>query len=199
MSTEIKREIQLEIAQQRAGDVAAARATYRDAAQDLQRRLDKVARDSVQEAGLHAYLVRPMPVWAKRRQLSPKDKQPWPGIPLPKIHLRARKRRTEWRVSTLSWGMPITRFPFLNGCCRYRMALRLLRHCCDSIQCSIHSEMIRASNNWSRRSCRRMRRTDLPRVRDAEINSMLFGFKPLSRAAARSGGAMGRCFHVGWR
>ena len=32
--------------------------------------------------------VWPMQVWAKRRLLSPKDKKPWPRIPLPKIHWR---------------------------------------------------------------------------------------------------------------
>src|SRR2546430_2051195 len=41
---------------QRAGDVAAARATYQKAAQDFQRQLDKVARDSFKEAELHAVL-----------------------------------------------------------------------------------------------------------------------------------------------
>src|SRR2546430_17670848 len=41
---------------QRAGNVAAARATYQKAAQDFQRQLDKVARDSFKEAELHAVL-----------------------------------------------------------------------------------------------------------------------------------------------
>src|SRR5437773_4239853 len=48
----------LGLSQQRAGDVAAARATYQKAAQDFQRQLDKVARDSLQEAELHAVLGR---------------------------------------------------------------------------------------------------------------------------------------------
>jgi serine/threonine-protein kinase len=48
----------LGLSQQRAGDVAAARATYQQATQDLQRQLDKVARDSFQEAELHASLGR---------------------------------------------------------------------------------------------------------------------------------------------
>src|SRR2546425_7578244 len=48
----------LGLSQQRAGDVAAARTTYRQATQDLQRRLEKVARDSFQEAELHANLGR---------------------------------------------------------------------------------------------------------------------------------------------
>src|SRR5437016_2740873 len=46
----------LGLSQQRAGDVAAARATYQKAAQDFQRQLDKVARDSFKEAELHAVL-----------------------------------------------------------------------------------------------------------------------------------------------
>jgi TolB-like protein/Flp pilus assembly protein TadD len=46
----------LGLSQQRAGDVAAARATYQKAAQDFQRQLDKVARDSFKEAELHAAL-----------------------------------------------------------------------------------------------------------------------------------------------
>jgi len=47
---------ELGLSQQRAGDVAAARATYQQAAQHFQRQLDKVARDSFKEADLHAYL-----------------------------------------------------------------------------------------------------------------------------------------------
>jgi len=48
----------LGLSQQRAGDVAAARATYQKAAQDFQRQLNKVARDSFKEAELHAVLGR---------------------------------------------------------------------------------------------------------------------------------------------
>src|SRR5207247_207484 len=47
----------LGLSQQRAGDGAAARATCQKAAQDFQRQLDKVARDSFQEGDLHAFLV----------------------------------------------------------------------------------------------------------------------------------------------
>ncbi len=54
----IVRLFRLGLSQQRAGDVAAARATYQQGAQDLQRQLDKVARDSFQEAELHARLGR---------------------------------------------------------------------------------------------------------------------------------------------
>jgi serine/threonine-protein kinase len=46
----------LGLSQQRAGDVAAARATYEDAAQDIRRELDTVAPDSYQAAGNHAAL-----------------------------------------------------------------------------------------------------------------------------------------------
>src|SRR6266853_1586201 len=48
----------LGLSQQRAGDVAAARATYQKAAQDFQRQLDKVARYSFKEAELHGVLGR---------------------------------------------------------------------------------------------------------------------------------------------
>ena len=48
----------LGLSQQRAGNVAAARATYRQSAQELQRELEKAARGSWQEAGLHADLGR---------------------------------------------------------------------------------------------------------------------------------------------
>jgi tetratricopeptide (TPR) repeat protein len=44
------------LCQQRAGDVAAARATYQSAVQDLQRDLEKAAPDSYQAAGTHAAL-----------------------------------------------------------------------------------------------------------------------------------------------
>jgi TolB-like protein/Flp pilus assembly protein TadD len=46
----------LALSQQRAGDVAAARATYQSAVQDIQRQLEKVAPDSYQAAGTHAAL-----------------------------------------------------------------------------------------------------------------------------------------------
>ena len=46
----------LGLSQQRAGDVAAARATYQSAVQDLQRELEKVAPDSYAAAGTHAVL-----------------------------------------------------------------------------------------------------------------------------------------------
>src|SRR4029453_17714955 len=46
----------LGLSQQRAGDVAAARATYQRAAQDIQRKLEKVAPDSYAAAGTHAAL-----------------------------------------------------------------------------------------------------------------------------------------------
>src|SRR4029453_14716120 len=46
----------LGLSQQRAGDIAAARATYEDAAKDIRRELEKVAPGSYQEAGTHAAL-----------------------------------------------------------------------------------------------------------------------------------------------
>jgi tetratricopeptide (TPR) repeat protein len=46
----------LGLSQRRAGDVAAARATYQSAAQDFRRELDKVAPGTFQEGGLHAFL-----------------------------------------------------------------------------------------------------------------------------------------------
>jgi serine/threonine protein kinase len=46
----------LALSQKRAGDVAAARATYQRAAQDIQRELETVAPGSYQEAGTHAAL-----------------------------------------------------------------------------------------------------------------------------------------------
>ena len=46
----------LGLSQQRAGDVAAARATYEDAAQDLQRQLEKAAPDSFAAGLTHAFL-----------------------------------------------------------------------------------------------------------------------------------------------
>src|SRR5438876_127010 len=48
--------------------------------------------------------------------------------------------------------MPITRFPFSSGCCRYRMALPpLLRRCCDSIRSGTKSATILAFRNWPRK------------------------------------------------
>jgi len=48
----------LGLSQQRAGNVAAARATYQQLVQDVQRHLEKVARNSFEEAYLHADLGR---------------------------------------------------------------------------------------------------------------------------------------------
>src|SRR6266566_610887 len=97
-----------------------------------------------------AFWVRLMQVWAKRPLLSPKDKKPWPCVPLPKIHLRAPKKRRAWRVSTLCWGMSITRFPFSSRCCRYRVAVRcfLLLQRCDSIRSGTKSATTVVFRNW---------------------------------------------------
>jgi TolB-like protein/Tfp pilus assembly protein PilF len=46
----------LALSQQRAGDVAGARATYQEAAQNIQRELEKIAPDSYQAAGRHTAL-----------------------------------------------------------------------------------------------------------------------------------------------
>jgi tetratricopeptide (TPR) repeat protein/predicted Ser/Thr protein kinase len=46
----------LGLSQQRAGDIAAARATYQDAVQDFRRQLDKMAPDSFAAAQTHAFL-----------------------------------------------------------------------------------------------------------------------------------------------
>src|SRR5207244_8981092 len=46
----------LGLSQQRAGDVAAARATYQSAAQDIRRELEKVAPGSFAEGDLHGFL-----------------------------------------------------------------------------------------------------------------------------------------------
>jgi tetratricopeptide (TPR) repeat protein len=51
-------QLRLALGQQRAGDVAAARATYQKAAQDLQRELEKVAPGNLAESWLHAGLGR---------------------------------------------------------------------------------------------------------------------------------------------
>ena len=48
--------LNLGLTQQRAGEVAAARATYQQAVQEVQRQLKKVTPDSFHEAGLHANL-----------------------------------------------------------------------------------------------------------------------------------------------
>ena len=55
-SQAIGEKLPLGLSQQRAGDVAAARATYQNAVQDIQRDLEKVAPDSHAEAATHASL-----------------------------------------------------------------------------------------------------------------------------------------------
>src|SRR5438874_8710002 len=48
--------------------------------------------------------------------------------------------------------MPITRFPFSNGCCRYRVAIRSLLRSSGSIRSGIKSGTILVSRNlpWKR-------------------------------------------------
>src|SRR5882724_7619133 len=90
--------------------------------------------------------VRPMQGWVKRHLLWPRDKKPWHCILLRKIHSRARDKRRPWRVSTRCLAMPITRFPFSSGCCRYPTLP--LRRCCDSIRSGTKFATIPAFRNW---------------------------------------------------
>src|SRR6266581_4136367 len=113
------------------------------------------------------FWVGPMQVWAKRPPLSPKDKKLWPCIPLPRIHSRAPPKRRAWRISTLCWGMPITPFPFSSGCCGYRMLLRLLRRCCDSIRFGIKSGTILVFSSFVRTNSYEF--GAVPRLRGCEI------------------------------
>src|SRR6266853_2568868 len=113
------------------------------------------------------FWVWPMQVWAKRPPLSPKDKKLWPCNPLPKIHSRAPSKRRAWRTSTLYWGMPIMPFPFSSGCCGYRMALRLLRRCCDSIRSGIKSGTIPVFRSFVRTNSYEF--GAVPRLRGFEI------------------------------
>src|SRR5437016_191061 len=113
------------------------------------------------------FWVWPMQVWAKPPLLSPKDKKLWPCIPLPKIHSRAPSKRRAWRISTLYWGMPIMPFPFSSGCCGYRMPLRLLRHCCDSIRSGIKSGTILVFSSFVRTNSYEF--GAVPRLRGCEI------------------------------
>jgi TolB-like protein/Flp pilus assembly protein TadD len=79
----------LGLSQQRAGNVAAARATYEKAAQDIQRELDKVAPGSNTEAGLHATLglayaglgeaASAIAEGQKGMAMDPASKDPWEG------------------------------------------------------------------------------------------------------------------------
>src|SRR5437870_5763476 len=104
------------------------------------------------------FWVRLMQVWAKRPLLSPKDKKPWPCVPLPKTHSRAPTKRLGWRKFTLYWGMLITRFPFSSGCYRYHTAVRcfLLLRRCDSIRSGIKSATILAFRNWPQKRNREL-------------------------------------------
>jgi len=82
-------ELLLGLSQQRAGDIAAARATYQKAAQDFQRELEKVLPDSLHEAWLrsglglaHAGLGEAAPAIAegqKAMALDPTSKNPMDG------------------------------------------------------------------------------------------------------------------------
>ena len=142
----------LGLSQQRAGDVAAARAAYQSAVQDIQRELEKVAPDSYQAAETHAGLglayaglgeaASAIAEGQKAMAIHPASKDPFEG-PEEEDRYGAHLRSTA--------AMPITRFPFSSGCCRYRMAVRLLRRCSGSIRCSIRFGTIRASRNSSPR------------------------------------------------
>src|SRR6266567_3501001 len=114
-----------------------------------------------------AFWVWPIQVWAKRPPLSSKDKKLWPCIPLPRIHSRAPAKRRAWRSSTLYWGMLIMPFPFSSGCCGYRMPLRLLRRCCDSIRSGIKSGKILVFRSFVRTNSYEF--GAVPRLRGREI------------------------------
>ena len=77
------------MSQQRAGDVAAARATYQSAVQDIQRELEKAAPDSFAAAGMHAGLgqayaglgeaASAIAEGQKAMAMWPTSKDPWEG------------------------------------------------------------------------------------------------------------------------
>jgi tetratricopeptide (TPR) repeat protein len=77
------------MSQQLAGDVAAARATYEDAMQDLQRELEKIAPDSGPAANTHAALglayaglgeaASAIAEGQKAMAMLPTSKDPWAG------------------------------------------------------------------------------------------------------------------------
>ena len=83
----------LGLSQQRAGDFAAARATYEEAAQDYQRQLEERRRILLLRAKRMPFWAALMQVWAKRPLPLRKDKKLWPCIPLPKIQSRAPTKR----------------------------------------------------------------------------------------------------------
>ena len=82
-------EVQLGLIQQRAGDVAAARATYQSAVQDIQRELEKAAPDSFAAAVMHAGLgqayaglgeaASAIAEGQKAMAMWPTSKDPWEG------------------------------------------------------------------------------------------------------------------------
>src|SRR5205823_14059140 len=86
-----------------------------------------------------------------RTLLHPQHNQLYTCVPPPNIQCKAPAKSRAWRSSMLYSGMPTTQFPFSNGCPRYRVALRLLLRCYDSIRCGIQSATILVFKNWLRK------------------------------------------------
>ena len=139
----------LGLSQQRAGDVAAARATYQNWVQDLQRDLEKAAPDSYAAAETHATLgmayaglgeaASAIAEGEKAMAMHPTSKDPFQG---PQIEdymatslraagrCRSRDSHSQAAAADTVWRVPIT------------------PACCDSIRCGIKSATIRAFRNW---------------------------------------------------
>ena len=150
-----RRKTSLALSQQCAGDVAAARATYQSAVQDLRRDLEKIAPDSYAAAGTHAALglayaglgeaASAIAEGQKAMAMCPasKDARDGPAIEENMAAIYALLGDADHAIPILKRLLQIPYGVF-----------RLLRRCCGSIRCGIKSATIRAFRNWPQKRSR---------------------------------------------
>ena len=144
----------LGLSQQRAGDVAAARATYQNWVQDLQRDLEKVAPDSYAAADTHATLgmayaglgeaASAIAEGEKAMAMHPTSKDPFQGPPL----------EDYMATSYALLGDADHAIPILKQLLHTPYGVPIIRRGCDSIQRGIKSATIRAFRNWPQKRSR---------------------------------------------
>jgi tetratricopeptide (TPR) repeat protein len=137
----------LGLAQQRSGDIAAARATYQQVVRDARHALETVSPGSRGETEAHANLG-----WAYAAHGEPES-----------AIAEGRKAMTliPSTESTRYWATPT--MPFLSSidCFAYPTWRHSLRRNCASIPHSSKSGTIRGFKNWSRKKCPELERASL--------------------------------------
>ena len=141
----------LALSQQRAGDVAAARATYEKAAQDIQRELEKVAPGSKTEAFLHGSLGLAYAGLGEAASAIAEGQKAMAMDPSSKDSMDGPAQEELMAQIYALLGDADHAIPILKRLLQMPYAWAITPACCDSIQCGIRSGTIRASRNSSPR------------------------------------------------